>query len=154
MMISIHAPVKGATYVLQQDLKILLSYFNPRPREGSDSPKVVANFFNSYFNPRPREGSDLLTVVKSLLLTLISIHAPVKGATLLAWKCSVVKLDFNPRPREGSDRHFVKVHHKRINFNPRPREGSDDVQNFIYFINVISIHAPVKGATKRTDRFH
>jgi len=55
--ISIHAPVKGATSFCQT-LKRDRGYFNPRTREGCDTPVGHA---------RPDCG--------------ISIHAPVKGAT-------------------------------------------------------------------------
>ena len=36
----------------------------------------------SYFNPRSREGSDGVVLVKDITAE-ISIHAPVKGATLV-----------------------------------------------------------------------
>ena len=35
-----------------------------------------------HFNPRPREGCDRLNVVLMRRDILISIHAPVKGATI------------------------------------------------------------------------
>ena len=56
--------------------------FNPRTREGCDcatdtnSPVLVG------FNPRTREGCDLLTEYNALT-GLVSIHAPVKGATFI-----------------------------------------------------------------------
>ena len=58
---------------------------------------------------------------------MISIHAPVWGAT-----------SFTP-PRR------IRL----PNFNPRSRVGSDDVViNDWYYLNGISIHAPVWGATR------
>ena len=80
---------------------------------------------------------------------------------------------FNPRPREGSDFSRTITEKRLKNFNPRPREGSDSLtNNFIigsvifqstpprrerrntFFNNVshsnISIHAPAKGATRRS----
>ena len=98
--ISIHAPAKGATKAVLYYL-ILLGYFNPRSREGSDVvlvwlwcvivfqstlPRrerpihVPAIVWLYYFNPRSREGSD--TDKRYLVKTSnISIHAPAKGAT-------------------------------------------------------------------------
>ena len=35
----------------------------------------------------------------------ISIHAPVKGATLRQSRLEMDRVDFNPRSREGSDAH-------------------------------------------------
>ena len=57
-MISIHAPVKGATRLHDYKVEIVWD-----------------------FNPRTREGCDDITVLKSFYVIFISIHAPVKGAT-------------------------------------------------------------------------
>ena len=57
--ISIHAPVKGATF------------------------SVPARAYRlSDFNPRTREGCDSIICLRSIPNFLISIHAPVKGATI------------------------------------------------------------------------
>ena len=87
MFISIHAPVKGATFSLGS-FAFLASYFNPRSREGSDIPSAICTITASqhYFNPRSREGSDL---------------ANRSGKTKLT--------DFNPRSREGSDCLSLKI---------------------------------------------
>ena len=57
--ISIHAPVKGATFFALDNLH-QLSYFNPRPREGSDDRANYCTCYKRDFNPRPREGSDII----------------------------------------------------------------------------------------------
>ena len=124
-VISIHAPVKGAT----RCPKILLPgsrYFNPRTREGCDftPPKTleVAADFNPrtregcdpasklpcsgrihHFNPRTREGCDLVLELARFLPCRISIHAPVKGATHGTPPNERRTEDFNPRTREGCD---------------------------------------------------
>ena len=59
----------------------------------------------------------------------ISIHAPVKGATIIQTANNKSKLDFNPRTREGCDVQIGHTEHSQ---------------------STISIHAPVKGATKDT----
>ena len=102
--ISIHAPARGATrHGRGGDRGI--PHFNPRSREGSDAVGAPTNcssvYFNprsregsddydsrsmgteGYFNPRSREGSDVKIGVKSINAG-ISIHAPARGATLLA----------------------------------------------------------------------
>ena len=61
----------------------------------------------------------------------ISIHAPVKGATLSCWTTGTRTCNFNPRSREGSDCGPELL--------PLDRER-------------ISIHAPVKGATLELAR--
>ena len=58
--------------------------------------------------------------------TFISIHAPVKGATVYRGAAASESEDFNPRTREGCD----PIDNVYI------RDGL-----------LISIHAPVKGAT-------
>ena len=76
------------------------------------------------FNPRSREGSDK-AYRASPGQPVISIHAPVKGATHRRQSRGRHASYFNPRSREGSD-----VHHRR------------------HLVAIeISIHAPVKGAT-------
>ena len=103
--------------------------FNPRTREGCDcSLHKIPQQKWSYFNPRTREGCDYL-------------YLPVT-----AWLP-----DFNPRTREGCD--SQKICTKFIlfqYFNPRTREGCDDIGKYLLANQKgISIHAPVKGATKR-----
>ena len=64
--------------------------FNPRSREGSDESNPKHRPWSPDFNPRSREGSDLL-VTDCAGVADISIHAPVKGATLWdhprSWDC-------------------------------------------------------------------
>ncbi len=60
-------------------------YFNPRSREGSDEQFLIAFLFVTYFNPRSREGSDCL-FSHGRFTTMISIHAPARGATSILSK--------------------------------------------------------------------
>ena len=103
-------------------------------------------------------------------MSVVSIHAPTKGATLSremklkirtsfnprshegsdlpwtmqAWHCG----GFNPRSHEGSDRVIALLLRRRNGFNPRSHEGSDyTMDNFRADVQV-SIHAPTKGATR------
>ena len=62
---------------------------------------VFASF--QYFNPRTREGCDGEGFKDSKPLQEISIHAPVKGATLQPAKAIYAWHNFNPRTREGCD---------------------------------------------------
>ena len=55
--------------------------FNPRPREGGDADILDTELAREGFNPRPREGGDPFWY-NSTNLSFVSIHAPVKGATL------------------------------------------------------------------------
>ena len=56
--------------------------------------------------------------------------------------------DFNPRTREGCDIKRRGVNPFSYDFNPRTREGCDrEHHRLLHVVHVISIHAPVKGAT-------
>ena len=100
------------------------------------------------FNPRSREGSDILLMapVIAMLISIhapvkgathgphpqrgrreISIHAPVKGATGTSGASMHRSVDFNPRSREGSDSRPTVPFSHIIDFNPRSREGSDEI---------------------------
>ena len=57
-------------------------------------------------------------------------------------------MNFNPRSREGSDNKQIKEYKRYVNFNPRSREGSDESDMSFIILDLISIHAPAKGATK------
>ena len=64
-------------------------------------------------------------VFDTIHLQPISIHAPVKGATPAKPGFYKDTLDFNPRSREGSDRTTDDQRSQCRYFNPRSREGSD-----------------------------
>ena len=102
-----------------------------------------------YFTPRTREGCDLLIdTFYGITATIISIHAPVKGATRFVRASSTIWRNFNPRTREGCDRKTSKMQPSSSYFNPRTREGCDlAISLMCLIVAVISIHAPVKGAT-------
>ena len=79
LMLSIHAPTRGAT--ISHSFPILKSAsFNPRSYKRSDCEilKLTPDYYA--FNPRSYKRSDfaLYSFVK---LTLLSIHAPTRGAT-------------------------------------------------------------------------
>ena len=122
-----------------------------------------------YFNPRPREGSDS-PISAFAVSDDISTHAPARGATLADSIIDILVRNFNPRPREGSDDILCNFFNSKNHFNPRPREGSDDFtsicdiscigfqptpprgerQNRIRISTTlfpISTHAPARGAT-------
>ncbi len=81
------------------------------------------------FNPRPREGGDL---------AFEGFSKRAKG--------------FNPRPREGGDCAIPEFTALMPCFNPRPREGGDHFHHGGMLIEIVSIHAPVKGATRDHPR--
>ena len=167
LLISIHAPAKGATSsfpvicisalfqstlprrerLLHLCIYLLMFYFNPRSREGSDMFCVLMLHHTLYFNPRSREGSDLSVSIlafvcgifqstlprrerqclidKQKRLSEISIHAPAKGATLLVTSSNPAARKFQSTLPRRERRHINNFYPFTCNFNPRSREGSD-----------------------------
>ena len=54
---------------------------------------------------------------------------------------------FNPRARAGRDASPAADGHEEASFNPRARAGRDLFFFFFYSSTIVSIHAPVRGAT-------
>ena len=101
--ISIHAPVKGATWLVDRlDMLSRISIHAPvkgatsgerlqtrasgisihAPVKGATTPCRGSAGRSHHFNPRTREGCDALRYPDTVVPVVISIHAPVKGATL------------------------------------------------------------------------
>ena len=99
------------------------------------------------FNSRPRVGGDLPQVSRGKQLG-ISIHAPVWGATEHPGGGSLPAGDFNSRPRVGGDRTPGRTSARTGYFNSRPRVGGDVEVPKGRGAFIISIHAPVWGATE------
>ena len=102
--------------------------------------------------------------------TTVSIHAPVKSATIRKMQTDNSTVSFNPRARkerDGVDKGFeplcdsfnprarkerdICVFFERLfrkSFNPRARKERDDDRNIVRSaVFYVSIHAPVKSAT-------
>ena len=98
--------------------------FNPRARDGRDQTRCSLETAPIGFNPRARDGrdchDDCITYV-----SVVSIHAPVMGATspLLRWPSMF--FGFNPRARDGRDHVAFDGPATTTGFNPRARDGRD-----------------------------
>ena len=91
------------------------------------------------------------TFLPSCSSWIISIHAPVKGATVLTLPYLYVKYYFNPRTREGCDFQKCFTRWIIIYFNPRTREGCDN--NYFKPIDLIRYFNPRtrEGCDNRKD---
>ena len=142
MIVSIHAPTRGATFQLlaHQQLKS----FNPRAHERRDNQTDRQHIANK-----------------------VSIHAPTRGATLVVTRLPHIKQFQSTRPREARLPPQVKIKpiecfnpraHERRDFSSanngaifmfqstRPREARH--QKFLRVeVDFVSIHAPTRGAT-------
>ena len=115
--------MKGAT-PFTRPRSVSKFYFNPRSREGSDV-KFWSWIVRSHISIHaPVKGATIERVLGSLT-PFISIHAPVKGATRPRNDIS----NINPfqstlpsRERRDWDNMLFRV---KFYFNPRSREGSD-----------------------------
>ena len=150
-------------------INAISTYFNPRSHERSDNFQFSGNqspdcisihaptrgatkrcwiecWCYSNFNPRSHERSDS-TATAYLDSPSISIHAPTRGAT----PKSSYNLSFqsfqSTLPREERHSCFISNRTFTVDFNPRSHERSDNLcANSVNF-QVISIHAPTRGAT-------
>ena len=166
--ISIHAPAKGATFIIIIRV-ILLFNFNPRSREGSDTfgwlrpvfqlisihapAKGATRSASSYspslfnFNPRSREGSDMALIYGLNRVIMISIHAPAKGATIFPLSGARYIKFQSTLPRR--ERRLCALNHSARSKFQSTLPRRERLMFFWAFFAVfaISIHAPAKGAT-------
>ena len=122
MVVSIHAPVWGATAALNTSSS--KSKFQSTPPYGGRHIPATAVGHRRSFNPRPRMGGDFWLHCR-LDMILVSIHAPVWGATC--------------RHRCCRNKHGVSIH--------APVWGATHPRRNSVFLPMVSIHAPVWGAT-------
>ena len=119
--------------------------FNPRTRVGCDITRSHDRANEQRFNPRTRVGCDK-TAAEKCRPILVSIHAPVWGATLIAIYSSMAPKFQSTHPCGVRHTCFVCVS-TIFSFNPRTRVGCDLYLPYCEPINLVSIHAPVWGAT-------
>ena len=163
--VSIHAPVWGAT-----DLRCLVQAhqkFQSTHPCGVRPGKTCQTSLICCFNPRTRVGCDGENHF-GMYGGSVSLHAPGWGATVMiffllvgCWfqsthPCGVRHLigwqanhnhGFNPRTRVGCDCRACRCYFIDRCFNPRTRVGCDQRVIFGLTATVVSIHAPVWGAT-------
>ena len=112
-------------YLCRSRRLCILTYFNPRSREGSDSRYNLRHPVPRHFNPRSREGSDPCGGIP-VCIVAISIHAPVKRATCRDYSANV--------------HNTISIH--------APAKGATSEADEAVKLSHISIHAPAKGATR------
>ncbi len=101
-----------------------LDRFNPRSRTGSDILIFLTCGLLLSFNPRSRTGSDLDRRNGTSSIHSVSIHAPVRGATLpIQIPFSLPK--FQSTLPYGERRSDDLGSRSLDSFNPRSRTGSD-----------------------------
>ena len=103
IIVSIHAPLRGATY---------------------DSPHVVFTVYKVSIHA-PLRGATI-NRTRALCYSRVSIHAPLRGATSLLGLCPSSRLRFQSTHPCGVRRHVgrISLQRKRC-FNPRTPAGCD-----------------------------
>ena len=131
LVVSIHAPVGGATSALSQFF-LSIVFQSTRPWGARRPLRTSPSTSRSRFNPRARGGRDCSTLV-----------------FVLCGYC------FNPRARGGRDGpERGQREHGGERFNPRARGGRDRLGFPLRFLQRVSIHAPVGGATHPFHQLH
>ena len=117
-------PRGGRQYLGYYDLSNRKFQSTP-PRGGRLVCVCVAVFVSISFNPRPRAGGDLCQQQTTCCLSVVSIHAPARGATS-----------------------FSAALNKGLKFQSTPpRGGRRNIQSRGVRTPKVSIHAPARGAT-------
>ncbi len=169
--VSIRAPVRGATARFAFTSNHT-ECFDPRPRAGGDrsrlgrrhgrrvsirapvrgatSGRVIVTMRTQCFDPRPRAGGDPLGP-KQLAIPLAFRSAPPCGGRLLDVVHVVAdQPSFDPRPRAGGDDHRHTIEECYLVSIRAPVRGAtaEDCPAVLY--TLVSIRAPVRGATRRS----
>ena len=122
--VSIHAPLRGATgarYAPQGNNPC----FNPRAPAGRDARALRSIHFCIWFQSTRPCGARLDVPLATTVLKLVSIHAPLRGATSRGSTGCISYCSFNPRAPAGRDLHVAVRAIMRTCFNPRAPAGRD-----------------------------
>ena len=142
--ISIHAPARGATTddeIQEQWCSISIH----APARGATSFTTALSMYLTISIHAPARGATATCIIPYGAKD-ISIHAPARGATGKTLCYLIYQIFQSTLPREErpiSPRMFPNAFY----FNPRSRERSDVVGDQKHGTNIISIHAPARGAT-------
>ena len=121
--ISIHAPTRGATFLVLDYIYLMIFQSTLPQGERRRIKSAVGTKF--YFNPRSHKGSDRIKDKDEWIIT-ISIHAPTRGATVLfCFLSPFVTISIHAPTRGATDQGIQSSRSRNI-----------------------SIHAPTRGATE------
>ncbi len=148
LLVSIHAPARGATRKMIRRLVPTASFQSTPPHGGQRASGPCRAAQSRVSIHAPARGATV-TGNRVVGKALVSIHAPARGATRRSISTSSACRRFNPRPRTGGNA-VIKPHPPAAlgRFNPRPRTGGNvAVEGVLPAAEGVSIHAPARGAT-------
>ena len=151
VIISIHAPTRGATQFLWMHLLVHL-FQSTLLQEERPQDNMVMQIGKMISIHAPTRGATCQPYTPSHSC-LISIHAPTRGATIIVYFFGVKLIDFNPRSYKRSDCICSAPVQNVYYFNPRSYKRSDKMERFIMRMQSISIHAPTRGATAKMHNY-
>ena len=124
IVISIHAPAKGATSEPMRAVPVIVFQSTPPARGGDVTPTCWITG-TSDFNPRPPpRGGDRWCRWCRRLSWYFNPRPPRGGRPRASRFCLMIS-NFNPRPPRGGRRRHEQRLGDTLHFNPRPREGGD-----------------------------
>ena len=153
--VSIHAPTRGATRLRLLKYLCVIWFQSTHPHGVRQSLSVaMAETSDSYgFNPRTHTGCDSAFCRISINSSVVSIHAPTRGATLVYAYINMLNIVSIHAPTRGATmwfrfvfsrsmfqsthphgvRHIAKRRpiYTSYRFNPRTHTGCDSVQSYI-----------------------
>ena len=167
LYISIHAPTRGATKWIPccgQSAHISIH----APARGATNSASMMSALSLFQSTLP-QGERRLWICQCRVFGRISIHAPTRGATTTAatgpglYHPFQSTLPQGERPQETAPSHFTATFQSTLpqgerqwsftamkipeDFNPRSHKGSDSFLSISLPKEIISIHAPTRGAT-------
>ena len=166
--VSTHAPARGATvrsYAPQEDEEVSTH----APARGATRRRRRSRRRLKVSTHAPARGATIARAAEGPSSD-VSTHAPARGATgrlrpcrAAAWKFQLTRPRgarrfwlasmastqcFNSRAREGRDRGGPHRCRSSVGFNSRAREGRDLVALVGEIAEIVSTHAPARGATR------
>ena len=129
IMVSIHAPTRGATLhgpVLRRGIRVSIH----APTRGATLIFQTKTNFSRRFNPRTHTGCDIVPLVRGVAGVFQSTHP---HGVRLGGVQTIFRLvsGFNPRTHTGCDLCNVRTRQTQTGFNPRTHTGCDSVQSYI-----------------------
>ena len=106
--ISIHAPARGATWIVVDGLAHSTTISIHAPARGATL-QAAHYCCNAAFQSTLPRGERLIFPTNTPHVDGISIHAPARGATRHSAPHTTGLSNFNPRSREGSDISFLTL---------------------------------------------
>ena len=145
VVVSIHAPARGATFLGGNDVPASKVSIHAPARGATLRSRQVKHVLVS-FNPRTRTGCDMDLPSRLRLISAFQSTHP-HGVRRPATPSGELGHCFNPRTRTGCDNQSPLNAAIVICFNPRTRTGCDFRYLHRVAVQYVSIHAPARGAT-------